>query len=119
MVILENEPMSMHTSFKVGGPAHFFVKADHLDDLKSALALAREKKLPYFILGNGTNLLVADRGYDGIVISLAADEEVKAVAKDFADYIKSETLADSIEEADCAQTFDINGHKTGIDVKKV
>ena len=73
MVILENEPMSMHTSFKVGGPAHFFVKADHLDDLKSALALAREKKLPYFILGNGTNLLVADRGYDGIVISLAGE----------------------------------------------
>ena len=56
---------------------------------------------------------------DRIVISLAADEEVRAVANDFADYIKSETLADSITFADCAQTFDINGHKTGIDVAKV
>ena len=56
---------------------------------------------------------------DRIVISLAADGEVRAVAKDFADYIKSETLADSIEEAGCEQTFDINGHKTGIDVRKV
>lgn len=73
MVILENEPMSVHTSFKVGGPARFFVKAEHLDDLKSALSLAREKTLPYFILGNGTNLLVSDRGYEGVVVCLAGE----------------------------------------------
>ncbi len=73
MVILENEPMSAHTSFKVGGPARFFVKAEHMDDLKSALSLAREKGLPYFILGNGTNLLVSDRGYGGVIISLAGE----------------------------------------------
>ena len=73
MVILENEPMSVHTSFKVGGPARFFVKAEHLDDLKSALSLAREKSLPYFILGNGTNLLVSDRGYEGVVVCLAGE----------------------------------------------
>ena len=73
MVILENEPMSAHTSFKVGGPARFFVKTEHTDDLKSALSLAREKGLPYFILGNGTNLLVSDRGYEGVVICLAGE----------------------------------------------
>ena len=73
MVILENEPMSVHTSFKVGGPARFFVKTEHLDDLKSALSLAREKSLPYFILGNGTNLLVSDRGYEGVVVCLAGE----------------------------------------------
>jgi UDP-N-acetylmuramate dehydrogenase len=73
MVILENEPMSAHTSFKVGGPARFFIKAEHLSDLKSALSLAREKGLPYFILGNGTNLLVSDKGYEGVVISLAGE----------------------------------------------
>ena len=73
MVILENEPMSVHTSFKVGGPARFFVKAEHLDDLKSTLSLAREKSLPYFILGNGTNLLVSDRGYEGVVVCLAGE----------------------------------------------
>ena len=73
MQILENEPMSAHTSFKVGGPARFFVKAEHMDDLKSALSLAREKGLPYFILGNGTNLLVSDRGYGGVIISLAGE----------------------------------------------
>ena len=73
MVVLENEPMSTHTSFKVGGPARYFVKAECMGDLKNALSLAREKGLPYFILGNGTNLLVSDRGYEGVVISLAGE----------------------------------------------
>ena len=73
MQILENEPMNKHTSFKVGGPARFFAKAESTEDLKAAIALAREKGLPYFILGNGTNLLVSDKGYDGVVITLAGD----------------------------------------------
>ena len=73
MQILENEPMNKHTSFKVGGPARFFAKAESTEDLKAAMALAREKGLPYFILGNGTNLLVSDKGYDGVVITLAGD----------------------------------------------
>ena len=71
MILFENEPMCKHTSFKVGGPARYFVKAENADDLKEAFTLARENKLPYFILGNGTNLLVADKGFDGIVITLA------------------------------------------------
>ena len=73
MQILENEPMSKHTSFKVGGPARFFVKAESLADLKEAFALAREKGLPRFILGNGTNLLVSDNGFEGVVITLAGE----------------------------------------------
>lgn len=73
MQILENEPMNKHTSFKVGGPARFFAKAESTEDLKAAMTLACEKSLPYFILGNGTNLLVSDKGYDGIVITLAGD----------------------------------------------
>ena len=73
MVIQENEPMSVHTSFKVGGPAQYFVKASSMENLKNALSFAREKNLPHFILGNGTNLLVSDKGYDGVIISLAGD----------------------------------------------
>ena len=73
MQILENEPMSKHTSFKVGGPARFFVKAENIGDLKEAFTFAREKGLPRFILGNGTNLLVSDKGYDGVVITLAGE----------------------------------------------
>ena len=73
MQFLENEPMSKRTSFKVGGPARFFVKAESLADLKEAFALAREKGLPRFILGNGTNLLVSDNGFEGVVITLAGE----------------------------------------------
>lgn len=73
MQILENEPMNKHTSFRVGGPARYFVKAESIADLKAAVALSREKGLPYFILGNGTNLLVSDSGFDGTVITLAGE----------------------------------------------
>lgn len=65
--------MSKHTSFKVGGPARYFVKVSSIESLKNAISFAREKNLPHFILGNGTNLLVSDKGYDGVVISLAGD----------------------------------------------
>lgn len=71
--IQENEPMSVHTSFKVGGPARYFAKVSTIESLKNALSFAREKNLPHFILGNGTNLLVSDKGYDGVIISLAGD----------------------------------------------
>lgn len=73
MQITENEPMCKRTSFKVGGPARYFAKVENVKDLKAAFALAHEKDLPYFILGNGTNLLVSDKGYYGIVITLAGE----------------------------------------------
>ena len=73
MQILENEPMDKHTSFRVGGPARFFVKVENVADMKEAFALSRDKELPYFILGNGTNLLVSDKGYDGVVVTLAGE----------------------------------------------
>lgn len=65
--------MCKHTSFKVGGPARYFAKAENAEDLKAAIKLAREKGLPYFVLGNGTNLLVSDKGYNGVVITLTGD----------------------------------------------
>ena len=71
--IQENETMSVHTSFKVGGPARYFAKVSSMESLKNALSFAREKHLPHFILGNGTNLLVSDKGYDGVILSLAGD----------------------------------------------
>ncbi|WP_295098993.1 UDP-N-acetylmuramate dehydrogenase [uncultured Fibrobacter sp.] len=73
MIVNENEPMSKHTSFKVGGAARYFIKVEDNDELKTAIAQARKKRLPHFILGNGTNLLVSDKGYDGVVITLAGE----------------------------------------------
>ena len=70
MIILENVPMSEHTSFKVGGPARYFVKAQSIDDIKEAFQFAKAHALPTFILGKGSNLLVSDQGFNGIIIQL-------------------------------------------------
>lgn len=63
------EPMSRHTTFRIGGPAKVFVTPDNIEKIIKTVNLIREEKQEYFILGNGSNLLVADEGYDGIVIS--------------------------------------------------
>lgn len=70
MQILENEPMKLHTSFKVGGPARYFAKAESNEDLKSVLKFAQDRGLPSFIIGNGTNLLVSDEGVNAVCITL-------------------------------------------------
>ena len=70
MNILENVPMSEHTSFKVGGPARYFVKAESVDEIKEAIQFAKAHALPNFILGKGTNLLVSDSGFNGVIIQL-------------------------------------------------
>lgn len=70
MNFLENEPMSKHTSFKVGGPAKYFAKVESTDEIAEALQFAKMNNLPSFILGKGTNLLVADSGYNGVIVQL-------------------------------------------------
>lgn len=62
------EPMSRHTSLRIGGPADFFVRVASEDDLRGAVAVARVHELPVFVLGGGTNLLVSDRGIRGVVL---------------------------------------------------
>lgn len=68
--ILTQEPMSRHTTFRVGGPAEYFLTANTAEQLRSVLACLREEGMPYFLLGNGSNLLVGDRGYRGAVVRL-------------------------------------------------
>lgn len=56
-----NEPMSKHTSFKIGGPADMFVKPKNIDELKNLIKLAKENNIQVTVIGNGSNLLVKDR----------------------------------------------------------
>lgn len=67
---IAGEPMSRHTTFKIGGAADVFVKVRDENELKTVIALAKEFDAPYFILGKGSNLLVSDNGIEGIVIKL-------------------------------------------------
>lgn len=68
--ILENEPMSRHTTFRVGGKAACFIKISNTEQLKRLIPYFKAVEIPYFILGNGSNLLVGDHGYDGVILQL-------------------------------------------------
>ena len=71
--VFENEPLSKHTYFKSGGPARIFFEAKNIDDLKLVLKTATELKIPFVILGGGANVLVSDKGFEGLVIKNRAD----------------------------------------------
>ncbi len=64
------EPLSAHTTFKCGGPAQLFIEAGNDDELAGLLRLFKERNVPYFILGRGSNLLVSDDGFNGAVVCL-------------------------------------------------
>ena len=75
-----DEPMSAHTTYKVGGPAKYYADVTTTQELVDLVVIARKHKIPVFILGGGSNILVSDKGFKGLVIvegpmdALAASE---------------------------------------------
>jgi len=69
--ILENIPLAPLTTFRIGGPARFFVEAKSVGEVQEAVAFARSRDLPLFVLGGGSNLVVADSGWPGLVLKVA------------------------------------------------
>ncbi|HVI09175.1 MAG TPA: UDP-N-acetylmuramate dehydrogenase [Candidatus Binatia bacterium] len=70
MLLLENIPLAPFTTFQIGGPARFFVEAKDTADVQEAVAFARSRDLPLFVLGGGSNLLVSDSGWPGLVLKV-------------------------------------------------
>lgn len=68
LTIRENEPLARYTTFKIGGPARFFVPTKTEEEIIEAVQFAASQNLPYVFLGGGTNTLVSDEGYRGVVI---------------------------------------------------
>src|SRR5207244_3940939 len=68
--VLENEPLARYTTYRLGGPARYFVMPADADDVAKALDLAQDRGLPWLALGLGSNLLVKDAGFPGVVIRL-------------------------------------------------
>lgn len=64
------EPMSRHTTFRIGGPAEYFAAPESREELERLLTVCREQGIPYFILGKGSNLLVGDRGIPGVTVAM-------------------------------------------------
>jgi UDP-N-acetylmuramate dehydrogenase len=86
MVIEENKPLAPLTTFGIGGPARWFVEAVSEDEVIEATGWTRERGLPLFVLGGGSNLLVADRGFEGLVLRIG----LKGIFTIRADHPKNE-----------------------------
>lgn len=78
--IKENIKLAPYTTFGIGGEARYFAEVSGEDELREALAFAADKKLKFFILAGGSNVLFADEGFDGLVIRMVAEEGDKKVA---------------------------------------
>ncbi len=68
--LIENESMSLHTTFKIGGAAEMFVSVESAKELSALIRLANETKTPFMVIGNGSNMLVSDKGIRGLVIEI-------------------------------------------------
>ena len=71
MQFLEQVPLAQYTTFQIGGPARWFAEAASEDDIAAGVAFATDRRLPLFILGGGSNLLVSDAGFPGLVLRIA------------------------------------------------
>ena len=68
--ILEQESMKKHTTFRIGGPADIFAVPDTIEKAAKIIGICREQKVPFYVIGNGSNLLVSDQGYRGVVVQV-------------------------------------------------
>lgn len=68
--VIQNEPMKRHTTFRIGGPCDIFIKPGSIEEIRQIIEVVKENKVPYYVVGNGSNLLVSDDGYRGVIINL-------------------------------------------------
>ena len=68
--VKKDEPMKIHTTFRVGGPASYFVTPETEEEVAKVIEVCTQENVPYYIVGNGSNLLVSDEGYRGVIIQL-------------------------------------------------
>ncbi len=71
--VLREEPMKNHTTFRVGGPAEYFVTVTKTEQLQAVIRLCNRFEMPWFVLGNGSNLLVSDAGVRGVILRLSGE----------------------------------------------
>lgn len=97
---IENEPMSRHTTFKIGGCADLFIIVNSKEELKTILSCVENEKVPMFVLGRGSNILVSDSGFNGVVLKLEGDfTKVSLLDDDFICCGSGATLAKLCNEA--------------------
>ncbi len=79
---IKDEPMSKHTSFKIGGPADIYVCPKSVEELTSLLKIGKTANVPITLVGNGSNLLVSDNGIEGLVVSCLKMKKIALLSQD-------------------------------------
>lgn len=99
--VLEKEPMAAHTSMEVGGPAAYFFQPSSEEELLFLVQLLEAEHYPYYIKGNGSNLIFPDEGYDGAVIEIRRMQKVRVAGEtvEAEAGILLKDLSERIEEA--------------------
>ncbi len=101
--IRKDEPMAAHTSFKIGGPAALFVSPTTVEELVAALQICKQEHVPYYVIGNGSNLLVPDEGIEGVVIAihknLSGIEQQGTTLKAYAGTLLSKVAKEAADHA--------------------
>lgn len=92
--VKEYEDMSKHITFKAGGKARFYVEVESEEELINFIKYCQKANLNYFILGRGSDLLVSDKGYEGIIISTIYLNKIKLLGKNIIEADAGATLAD-------------------------
>lgn len=78
-----NEPLSIHTTFKIGGDCSLYIEVDKISQLSEIIKLCNQQSLNYYIIGKGSNLVVADKGVDKVIISLSGDmKRIEKIGED-------------------------------------
>lgn len=67
---MKDEPMKKHTTFRIGGPADYFVTPESREEIQAIVELCKKEEIPYSVIGNGSNLLVGDKGYRGVILQI-------------------------------------------------
>lgn len=102
--VRRQEPMSLHTTFRIGGPADLFVTPGSIQAVADSIRVCKETQTPYAVIGNGSNLLVSDTGYRGVIIQIGRNlnqvsvngEEIRAQAGAMLSVIAKTALSESL-----------------------
>lgn len=96
--VIKDEPMKKHTTFRVGGPADYFVCAKSVREVQDVVKLCKKYEVPYYVIGNGSNLLVGDKGYRGLILQIAKEMNDVTIEENFV-YAKAGALLSKIGNA--------------------
>lgn len=116
--IKRDEPMSLHTTFRIGGPADVFIETNDIKDFVNIIRYLQKENCRYFVMGNGSNLLVDDKGYRGVVVSTRGKSSDKHLIKDSTVTLLDDVCIYSKGDSERAELFVEKGYLNSAEILK-